>query len=160
MALTLLSCRVPSADVPVVGVGLEPYVLVRRGDTNATANAEEVPEEGTGDSRYSLRFRCGQAVQLSGEDLDGHTLQPAVRRWYRSVANKGGACCWIHQDREATLQCILCLRSKVEVRKSYHCSTDCLKKHWSYHRELHNQKRLNGEWRKYMHLLVTHRVFL
>ena len=45
-------------------------------------------------------------------------------------------CCAL-QDREATLQCILCLRAKVELRKSYSCSTDCLRQHWSLHRDLH-----------------------
>ena len=57
MAFVLLSSRIPSADTPVVGVTLEPYSLVKRTDTNTTANAEDVPEEGTGESRYSLRFR-------------------------------------------------------------------------------------------------------
>ncbi len=49
------------------------------------------------------------------------------------------------QDREATLQCILCLRAKVELRKSYSCSTDCLRQHWGLHKDLH----VNGEalWR-------------
>ena len=45
------------------------------------------------------------------------------------------ACC--EQDREATLQCILCLRAKVDLRKSYSCSTDCLRQHWGLHRDLH-----------------------
>lgn len=44
------------------------------------------------------------------------------------------------QDREATLQCILCLRAKVELRKSFSCSTDCLRQHWNVHKNLH----LNG----------------
>ncbi len=45
----------------------------------------------------------------------------------------------IHGDTEATLQCVLCLRAKVDVRKSYHCSTDCFRKHWHLHRDLHGQ---------------------
>ena len=53
--------------------------------------------------------------------------------------------CWKHSDREATLQCVLCLRSKVEVTKSFHCSTDCLRQHWVLHKELHGQQgRQNG----------------
>lgn len=48
---------------------------------------------------------------------------------------------FILQDREATLQCILCLRAKVELRKSFTCSTDCLRQHWNVHKNLH----LNGE---------------
>ncbi|KAK9827722.1 hypothetical protein WJX81_005188 [Elliptochloris bilobata] len=112
-ALTINSARIPSGETPVQGVPLEPYVLVRRSD-NSSCNAEEVPEEGSGDARFSLRFR-----------------------WYRSVVNRGGAVCFFHQDREATIQCILCLRSKVETRKSYTCSTDCLRQHWVVHKELH-----------------------
>jgi CCR4-NOT transcription complex subunit 6 len=51
----------------------------------------------------------------------------------------------VHGDREATLQCVLCLRAKVDVRKSFHCSTDCLRRHWGLHKELHGQSnRFNG----------------
>ena len=57
MALTLVSCKIPAAETPVVGVTLDPYVLVRRGDSGVTATAEEVPEEGHSDARFSLRFR-------------------------------------------------------------------------------------------------------
>ncbi len=57
MALTLVSCKIPAADTPVVGVTLDPYVLVRRADSGTTATAEEVPEEGHSDARFSLRFR-------------------------------------------------------------------------------------------------------
>ena len=49
------------------------------------------------------------------------------------------------QDREATLQCILCLRAKVELRKSFSCSTDCLRQHWNLHKDLHS----NGELPSY-----------
>ena len=72
-ALTINSARIPSGETPVQGVPLEPYVLVRRSD-NSSCNAEEVPEEGSGDARFSLRFR-----------------------WYRSVVNRGGAVCFFHQ---------------------------------------------------------------
>jgi hypothetical protein len=119
----LMALQIQSASFPggpgstiVQGVTVEPYVVVRRGDSTATCSAEDVPEDGTGDSRYSLRFR-----------------------WYRSVVNRGGSVCWVHNDREATLQCVLCLRAKAEVRKSFHCSTDCLRRHWGLHKELHGQ---------------------
>ncbi|EIE19641.1 hypothetical protein COCSUDRAFT_54570 [Coccomyxa subellipsoidea C-169] len=119
--LTITSARIPSSDAPICGVTLEPYVLIRRPD-GQSCNAEECPEEGSGDARFSLRFR-----------------------WYRSVVNKGGHVCFIHQDREATLQCILCLRAKVELRKSFTCSTDCLRQHWNVHKNLH----LNGQQHKH-----------
>ena len=165
--LTITSARIPSGDAPICGVTLVPYVMVRRSD-GQSCNAEDCPEEGSGDARFALRFR-----------------------WYRSVVNRGGAVCFIHQvpwcstvmqampaglvqqqghwaahsllklcssqtmpdwlppdspawreqDREATLQCILCLRAKVELRKSYSCSTDCLRQHWGLHKDLH----VNGE---------------
>jgi hypothetical protein len=66
-----------------------------------------------------------------------------IHRWYRSVV-RGGAVCWIHQDREATIQCVLCLRCKVEVRKSFHCSADCLRQQWGLHKDLHDQSRATG----------------
>ena len=59
-------------------------------ETHNTATAEDLPEEGQGGARFCLRFR-----------------------WYRSVVQRSGANCWIHPDREATLQCVLCLRCKV-----------------------------------------------
>lgn len=126
MALTLVSCKIPAADTPVVGVTLDPYVLVRRADSGTTATAEEVPEEGHSDARFSLRFR-----------------------WYRSQINRSGLVCWVHQDREATLQCTICARyaqTANEKRQSYHCSSDCLKQHWGAHRELHikQHKRAQG----------------
>lgn len=71
--LTITQARIPSSDAPICGVTLEPYVLIRRSD-GQSCNAEDCPEEGSGDARYSLRFR-----------------------WYRSVVNRGGAVCFIHQ---------------------------------------------------------------
>ena len=72
-ALTITSARIPSGDAPICGVTLAPYVLVRRSD-GQSCNGEDCPEEGSGDARFALRFR-----------------------WYRSVVNKGGAVCFIHQ---------------------------------------------------------------
>ena len=122
MALTILTAKLPSGETPVCGVTLEPYVTFRRGDALQPHTADEVPEEGLGDPRYSLRFR-----------------------WYRSVLNRGGAVCWVHPQREATIQCVLCLRTNSDVRTSFHCSTECFKRHWQQHKESHEQKRLNGE---------------
>jgi hypothetical protein len=53
--LAIVSTRL-SPDA-TCGVTVEPYVQVRRADAT-TVSAEEVPEEGQSDSRYSLRFRC------------------------------------------------------------------------------------------------------
>lgn len=119
MALQVLSCRIPSGDNPHGGVTLEPYVVVKRqlesGGLPTQVNAADLPEDNS-DSRFCIRSR-----------------------WYRSVLSRGGSVCCIHPDREATIQCLLCLRSKVDPRRSYHCSTDCLKQHWHFHKELHVQ---------------------
>lgn len=72
--LTITTARIPSGDSPVCGVTLEPYVVVRRGEQNV--DAKDCAEEGSGDARFSLRFR-----------------------WYRSTVNKGGAVCFFHQVR-------------------------------------------------------------
>ncbi|KAL6771168.1 hypothetical protein ACKKBF_B34205 [Auxenochlorella protothecoides x Auxenochlorella symbiontica] len=100
-------------DTPVCGVPLEPYVLARRADTS-TVTGGDLPAEGATDARFSIKYR-----------------------WYRSVVTKSGQVCWAHSDREATVQCILCLRSRVDIRKSYHCSPECMREHWHFHREFH-----------------------
>jgi hypothetical protein len=115
----VLSARLQS-DTPVSSVPLEPYVLCRRAD-GTTVSAEEVPAEGHTDGRFSVKCR-----------------------WYRSVVTKGGQYCWVHPEKEAAIQCILCLRCKVDIKKSYHCSPDCLREHWAFHRDFHQQSRENG----------------
>jgi CCR4-NOT transcription complex subunit 6 len=50
----------------------------------------------------------------------------------------------VHPDKEAAIQCILCLRCKVDTKKSYHCSPECLREHWAFHRDFHQQSRENG----------------
>ena len=75
--LQVLSCKLPANEFIVEGVTIEPYVLLRRPDAaGTTITADEIPEEGTGGSRYSLRFR-----------------------WYRSVVNRGGALCWVRSNQ-------------------------------------------------------------
>ena len=54
--------------------------------------------------------------------------------------------CWVHPEKEAAIQCILCLRCKVDTKKSYHCSPECLREHWAFHRDFHQQSRENGGW--------------
>ena len=95
-ALTITSARIPSGDAPICGVTLAPYVLVRRSD-GQSCNGEDCPEEGSGDARFALRFR-----------------------WYRSVVNKGGAVCFIHQVRcnVSEVCCAAC-----STRKVQHCLT-------------------------------------
>ena len=88
-ALTITTAKIPSGDSPVCGVALEPYVVVRRGDQNV--DAKDCAEEGSGDARFSLRFR-----------------------WYRSTVNKGGAVCFFHQVGK-------CNRLKITSRQQLVC---------------------------------------
>eukprot|EP00798_Chlamydomonas_sp_ICE-L_P008980 gene8980-16116_t len=107
-------CKLPTGDGVYCGVSVEPFVLVKRGEATVTAN--DVPEEGAPEGMYQLRAR-----------------------WYRSTIPRGGAICSIHPDREAGLQCIVCLRSRAEQQLSYHCNADCLKSHWHLHKQIHKE---------------------
>lgn len=62
--------------------------------------------------------------------------------------------CSVHPEREAGLQCMVCLRCKVPTHLSYHCSVDCLKSHWNLHKEYHKQQpppNANGEQQQQQH---------
>lgn len=120
MAFSIVSAKLPTGDTPICGVTLEPYVLIKRGDSTVTA--DEVPEEGSGEGLYQLKSR-----------------------WYRSTIPRGGAVCSVHPDKEASVQCVICTRSKVPQHLSYHCSCECFKSHWNVHRENHRLGYSNGE---------------
>lgn len=57
------------------------------------------------------------------------------------MLTKDGQVCWVHPDRDATVQCILCLRCKADPKRSYHCDSECLKEHWHFHLDFHKQAR-------------------
>ena len=40
--MSILNVKLPTGDMPICGVSLEPYVLIKRGD--ATVTADDVPE--------------------------------------------------------------------------------------------------------------------
>eukprot|EP00195_Chlamydomonas_chlamydogama_P016392 CAMPEP_0202900342 /NCGR_PEP_ID=MMETSP1392-20130828/11166_1 /ASSEMBLY_ACC=CAM_ASM_000868 /TAXON_ID=225041 /ORGANISM="Chlamydomonas chlamydogama, Strain SAG 11-48b" /LENGTH=568 /DNA_ID=CAMNT_0049586715 /DNA_START=168 /DNA_END=1874 /DNA_ORIENTATION=- len=113
------SLRLSTSDGVFCGVTLEPYVLVKR--DNAPVAADDVPEEGAPEGYWQLRSR-----------------------WYRSTIPRGGAVCSVHPEREAALQCIVCLRCKVAQHLSYHCSVECFKSHWNLHKDYHQQCQSNG----------------
>lgn len=121
LALLPHSLRLPTYEGVFVGVSIDPYVVVKRSDGIQVAQ-EDVPEDGSPDGTYQLRSR-----------------------WYRSTITRGGAVCSVHPDREAGLQCTICLRLKVPQHLSYHCSVDCLKSHWHLHKDYHKQFQANGE---------------
>jgi len=156
MALTIVQIKL-SAEA-ICGVTLEPYLQVRKG-TSTTVSGEDVPEECVSDSRYVLRYRWYRSVHRGGQICwvrDMHmprfvsTCHPAGV-WVRSgipfvlMTRYKMFLLQIHPDREATVQCILCLRSRAEIRKSFHCTPECLQQHWPQHRQLHEQRRLKGE---------------
>lgn len=120
MSVSIVSARLPTGDTPVCNVTLEPYVLIKRGETTVTA--DDIPEEGSPEPGLQLRSR-----------------------WYRSSIPRGGAVCSVHPDKEASVQCTICLKSKVAVHLSYHCTAECFRSSWQQHREYHRQAHANGQ---------------
>ncbi|XP_010524745.1 PREDICTED: carbon catabolite repressor protein 4 homolog 1-like [Tarenaya hassleriana] len=110
--LSVIRVHLPS-EIPIVGCELTPYVLLRRPDKTATT--DDVPESAP---------------------LDGHFLR---YRWYRVQSDRKVAVCSVHPTEQAALQCIGCLKSKVPIAKSYHCSTKCFSDAWQHHRLLHER---------------------
>lgn len=110
--LTVLRVHLPS-DIPIVGCELTPYVLLRRPDKSATT--DDVNES---------------------SPIDGHFLR---YKWYRIQSDKKVAICSVHPSEQATLQCIGCVKAKIPVAKSYHCSPKCFSDAWQHHRVLHER---------------------
>ncbi|KAF5747739.1 DNase I-like superfamily protein isoform 1 [Tripterygium wilfordii] len=110
--LIVLRVHLPS-DIPIVGCELTPYVLLRRPDN--TVNTEDVPESAPID-RHFLRYK-----------------------WYRIQSDKQVAVCSVHPSEQATLQCLGCIKAKIPVAKSYHCSPKCFSDAWQYHRTQHDR---------------------
>jgi CCR4-NOT transcription complex subunit 6 len=113
--LALVKCLLPTGEGVYCGVQLEPYCLLKRGEQTVTI--DDVPEEGSPEGVYQLRIR-----------------------WYRSTLPRGGAVCSVHPEKEASMQCMVCLRHKVPQHLSYHCSVECLKSHWHLHKDYHKQQ--------------------
>ncbi|KAK2400752.1 DNAse I superfamily protein [Trifolium repens] len=110
--LTVVRVHLPS-DIPIVGCELTPYVLLRRLDTTVTTD---------------------DALETS--PLDGHFLR---YKWYRVHSDKNVAVCSIHPSETATIQCVGCIKAKVPVPKSYHCTSKCFSDAWQHHRALHDR---------------------
>lgn len=110
--LSVLRVHLPS-EIPVVGCEITPYVLLRRPD-NSISN-DDVPET---------------------MPLDGFYMR---YRWYRIQSDRKIAMCSVHPTEQATLQCLGCLKSKIPVTKSYHCSSKCFSDAWHHHRALHDR---------------------
>ncbi|EYU20684.1 hypothetical protein ABFS83_11G002500 [Erythranthe nasuta] len=110
--LTVLRVHLPS-EIPIVGCELTPYVLLRRADKSVFT--DDVTEF---------------------NPIDGHFLR---YKWYRIQSDKKVAVCSVHPTEQATLQCLGCVKAKIPVAKSYHCSTKCFSDAWQHHRVLHER---------------------
>ncbi|XP_015969272.1 carbon catabolite repressor protein 4 homolog 1 [Arachis duranensis] len=110
--LSVVRVHLPS-DIPIVGCELTPYVLLRRPDRTVTT--DDVSEI---------------------NPLDGHFLR---YKWYRVQSDKKVAVCSIHPSEQATLQCLGCVKAKIPVAKSYHCTPKCFSDAWQHHRVLHDR---------------------
>ncbi|CAK9199439.1 unnamed protein product [Sphagnum troendelagicum] len=110
--LSVLRVHLPS-DIPIAGCELLPYVLLRRPDTSITT--DDVP---------------------ASSPVDGYHLRC---RWYRIQSDKRVAVCSVHPSEAATLQCLGCVKGKLAVAKSYHCSTKCFADAWRHHRVMHTR---------------------
>ncbi|KAF3777162.1 Carbon catabolite repressor protein [Nymphaea thermarum] len=110
--LSVLRLHLPS-DIPIVGCELTPYVLLRRPDNSVTN--DDVSES---------------------NPLDGCFVR---YKWYRIHSDKRVAMCSVHPSEQATLQCIGCVKAKIPVARSYHCTAKCFSDAWQHHRALHER---------------------
>ncbi|KAJ6746105.1 CARBON CATABOLITE REPRESSOR PROTEIN 4 [Salix koriyanagi] len=58
---------------------------------------------------------------------------------YRIQSDRKVAVCSVHPSELATLQCLGCVKAKIPVAKSYHCSPKCFSDAWQHHRVLHDR---------------------
>ncbi|XP_073149238.1 carbon catabolite repressor protein 4 homolog 1 [Henckelia pumila] len=110
--LSVLRVHLPS-DIPIVGCELTPYVLLKRPDNSVVAD---------------------DVTELN--PIDGSFLR---YKWYRVQSDKKVAVCTVHPTEQATLQCLGCVKAKIPVAKSYHCSPKCFSDAWQHHRVLHER---------------------
>eukprot|EP00210_Caulerpa_lentillifera_P005163 g4935.t1 len=121
MSCAIASVRIPAGDQPVCGVRLDPYILIKDDSANIVP-ANSIPDE--------------------SNDLTNGEPEPSVvlrSRWYRQATSIEDCVCSVHPDRPASVQCVLCLKHRVPINLSFHCSGECLKAHWAHHRYNHNR---------------------
>ncbi|EPS63174.1 hypothetical protein M569_11614, partial [Genlisea aurea] len=58
---------------------------------------------------------------------------------YRIQSDKKVAVCSVHPAEQATVQCLGCIKAKVPISKSYHCTIKCFSDAWQHHRVLHER---------------------
>ena len=54
-------------------------------------------------------------------------------------SDKKVAVCSVHPSEQATLQCLGCVKAKIPLSKSYHCTPKCFLDAWQHHRVLHDR---------------------
>ncbi|KAK6124611.1 hypothetical protein DH2020_041652 [Rehmannia glutinosa] len=101
------------SDIPIVGCELTPYVLLKRPDKSVITD---------------------DVTELN--PIDGHFLR---YKWYRVQSDRKVTVCSVHPTEQATLQCLGCVKAKLPVAKSYHCSSKCFSDAWQHHRVLHER---------------------
>ncbi|KAL9262097.1 Carbon catabolite repressor protein 4 homolog 2-like protein [Drosera capensis] len=109
--VSVVRVHLPS-DIPIVGCELTPYVVLRKLDKSFIT--DDIDETAP---------------------VDGHFLR---YKWYRIQSDKKVEVCSVHPTEQATLQCLGCVKAKIPVAKSYHCSTKCFSNAWQHHRVLHD----------------------
>ncbi|KAK1397675.1 carbon catabolite repressor protein 4-like [Heracleum sosnowskyi] len=110
--LTILRVNLRCA-VPVVGCEIVPYVLLQHPDKRVSSDDvnEFAPVNGC-----CVKYK-----------------------WYRIQSDTKVVICSVHPTEQATVQCIGCVKAKIPVIKSYHCSSKCFSDAWPHHRALHER---------------------
>ncbi|KAJ0715527.1 putative poly(A)-specific ribonuclease [Helianthus annuus] len=89
-----------------------------------------------------LRVHLPSDIPIVGYDVpESEPVEGLFLRykWYRIQSDKKVAICSIHPSEQATLQCLGCVKAKLPVVKSYHCSPKCFSDAWQHHRVLHER---------------------
>uniref|UniRef100_A0A2N9FZ37 poly(A)-specific ribonuclease n=1 Tax=Fagus sylvatica TaxID=28930 RepID=A0A2N9FZ37_FAGSY len=155
--LSVLRVHLPS-DIPIVGCELTPYVLLRRPDKTVTT--DDVPDSSPVEGHY-LRYKWHKYKLFSPSGVNAPGLPGNWFWWaglvargfycleaspkgsslerYRIQSDKKVAVCSVHPSEQATLQCLGCVKAKIPVSKSYHCSPKCFSDAWQHHRVLHDR---------------------
>ncbi|ONH95672.1 hypothetical protein PRUPE_7G084300 [Prunus persica] len=141
--LSVLRVHLPS-DIPIVGCELTPYVLLRRPDKTVTT--DDVPESAPLDGHF-LRYKCSRAMNAETA-VTLRNVKVSIPVWksrlhyyhflllhIRSGVHTPPMVCIKNMFREF----IVCVKAKIPVTKSYHCSPKCFSDAWQHHRVLHDR---------------------
>ncbi|PIA55172.1 hypothetical protein AQUCO_00800124v1 [Aquilegia coerulea] len=96
-----------------------------------------------------VQMRSGFSVNFEKSNIPvvGIELNPFVEgareeslrfTWYRLLNDQKVKCC-VHKLKDATFQCMSCVKLNLPVKESYHCSMNCYNDAWNYHRQRHHE---------------------